>query len=480
MRGFMSFNMRADNPVIRAQRAGSTKQDPAYTVAITIFALCLAGAIVLADDQWPRFRGEDGGVAADHPSLPDVWGPSQNIIWKVDVPGRSWSSPIVWGDHVFVTTAINTSETETLLPVSAYVSRSNGGTMTFMDIAKPSASHRWVVCDFDLKTGRIRWERVVHTGVPAKSRHVKNSYASETPVTDGERVYAYFGDVGLFVFDMNGKPVWSKPMDAFDTLTGFGHAQSPVVDDRHVYIVNDNEEHSYMAAFNKRSGDQVWRVDRKETSNWSTPLVWKNERRTEIVTAATGAVRSYGSDGTLLWQLTGMSTFAVPSPLAANGLLYVMSGYSASALRPAYAIRPGAAGDISLKSNETSNDYIAWSDSTLGTFHPSPLVYRGCYYILHDRGFLTCNDPATGKPIYPRQRINTADTATFTASPWAYNGKVFALSEDGDTYVFQAGPEFKVVGKNSLNEMSLATPAVAGGSLIIRTASKLYRISKSK
>ena len=180
----------------------------------------------------------------------------------------------------------------------------------------------------------------------------------------------------------------------------------------------------------------------------------------------------------LLWQLTGMSTFAVPSPFAANGLLYVMSGYTASALRPAYAIRPGAKGDISLKADETSNEYIAWADRTLGTFHPSPLVYQGCYYILHDRGFLTCNDPATGKSIYPRQRIST-DTATFTASPWAYNGKVFALSEDGDTFVFQAGPEFKVLGKNSLNEMALATPAVAGGSLIIRTVSKLYRISKT-
>jgi len=448
-------------------------------IAVVLCLVWLARAIVSADDHWPRFRGADGGVAADHPSLPDVWGPSQNIIWKVDVPGTSWSSPIVWGDHVFVTTAINTVETERLLSVSAYVSRSNGGTMTFMDVTKPSAAHRWVVYDFDLKTGRIRWERVVHSGVPAKSRHLKNSYASETPVTDGERVYAYFGDVGLFAIDMNGKPVWSKPMDAFETLTGFAHAQSPVVDDRHVYIVNDNEEHSYIAAFDKRTGDQVWRVDRKETSNWSTPLVWKNERRTEIVTAATGAVRSYALDGTLLWQLTGMSTFAVPSPLAVDGLLYVMSGYTASALRPAYAIRPGAAGDISLKPNQTSNDYIVWSDSTLGTFHPSPLIHRGCFYILHDRGFLTCNDPATGKPIYPRQRINTEDTATFTASPWAYNGKVFALSEDGDTYVFQAGPGFKVVGKNSLNEMSLATPAVAGGSLIIRTASKLYRISKS-
>ena len=315
-------------------------------------ALCgvaLGFAVASADEEWPRFRGSNGGVAADHPSLPDQWGPAQNIVWKIDVPGRSWSSPVIWGDHVFVTTAINTLETESLLPVASYVSRSNGGTMTFMDVSKPSAPHRWVLYDVDLKTGRIRWERVAHTGVPAKSRHVKNSYAAETPVTDGERVYVYFGDVGLFAFDMDGKPLWSRPMDALEMQTGFGHAASPVVDDSRVYIVNDNEEQSFIAAYDKRTGAQVWRVDRKEASNWTTPLVWKNELRTEIVTAATGGVRSYNVNGRLLWQFTGMSTFAVPSPLASGGLLYVMSGYTASPLRPAYAIRPGATGDISLK-----------------------------------------------------------------------------------------------------------------------------------
>jgi len=446
--------------------------------AVALCGVALGIAVASADDEWPRFRGSNGGVAADHPSLPDQWGPAQNIVWKIDVPGRSWSSPVIWGDHVFVTTAINTLEPESLLTVASYVSRSNGGTMTFMDVSKPSVPHRWVLYDVDLKTGRIRWERVSHTGVPAKSRHLKNSYAAETPVTDGERVYAYFGDVGLFVYDMDGKPLWSRSMDALEMQTGFGHAASPVVDDSRVYIVNDNEEQSFIAAYDKRTGAQVWRVDRKEGSSWTTPLVWKNELRTEIVTAATGGVRSYDVNGGLLWQFTGMSTFAVPSPLASGGLLYVMSGYTASPLRPAYAIRAGATGDISLKPDQTSSEFIVWADRTLGTFHASPLVYRGCYYILHDRGFLTCNDPGTGKPIYPRQRISS-DTATFTASPWAYNGKVFALSEDGDTFVFQSGPEFKVLGKNSLNEMALATPAVAGGSLIIRTASKLYRISKS-
>ena len=172
-----------------------------------------------------------------------------------------------------------------------------------------------------------------------------------------------------------------------------------------------------------------------------------------------------------------MSTFAIPSPIAANGLLYLTSGYPGDRLRPAYAIRPGATGDISLKADQTGNEFIVWSHPTLGPYHPSALVYAGCYYTLHDRGFLTCNDPKTGKEIYPRQRISV-DATGFTASPWAYNGKVFALSEDGDTFVIQAGPQFKVLGKNSLEEMTLATPAVANGSVIIRTASKLYRIGR--
>src|SRR5712671_764534 len=194
---------------------------------VVILWTALALTAVSADDTWPQFRGPQGGVAADDPTLPDSWGPSQNIIWKIDVPGRSWSSPIIWGDHIFLTTAINALE-DPLLPVGKYVSRSNGGTMTFRDIAPPSAPHRWMVYDVELNTGRIRWERQVASGVPAQPRHMKNSYATETPVTDGERVYAYFGNVGLFAFDMNGALVWSKEMGPFATRSGWGSAASPV------------------------------------------------------------------------------------------------------------------------------------------------------------------------------------------------------------------------------------------------------------
>jgi outer membrane protein assembly factor BamB len=445
-------------------------------VLLAIVIVGIASALPRAEN-WPQFRGLQAGVAADDPALPDTWGPTQNIVWKTDVPGTAWSSPVVWGDHVFVTSAINTKAEEPLRPTAEYLSRSIGGPMTAKDISLSTDVHRWMVYDVDFKTGRIRWERQVQQAVPAKTRHQKNSYASETPVTDGDRVYAYFSSAGLFAFDMNGKPIWSKPMDPLTVRSGWSGAASPVVHRGRVYIVNDNDEHSFVAAYDAQAGTELWRVSRDEASNWTTPFVWENAQRTEIVTPGTKKVRSYGLDGKLLWELSGMSVIDIPTPFAKNGLLYVESGYPGDQLRPVYAIRPGASGDISLKPDETSNGFVVWSNPALGTYATSALAYGDYYYTLFDRGILACHDAKTGKEIYPRQRI-TADASGFTASPWAYNGKIFAMSEDGDTYVVQAGPAFKVLGRNSLNEMTLATPAIANGSLIVRTASKLYRIGK--
>ncbi len=429
--------------------------------------------------HWQQFRGPQAGVAPDDPRLPDTWTTTENVAWRIDIPGRSWSSPIVWDDHVFVVTVVNTkTPQQPLNPVITYLARSLGGTMSGADISKPTDEQRWMLYDIDVRTGRIRWERQVHAALPEQTVHQKNSYASETPITDGERVYVYLGYVGLFAFDMSGAPVWSKPMDAPRMRTGWGTAASPVLHDGRLYIVNDNEDRSFIAAFDARTGAQLWRTAREdERSNWATPFVWQNEQRTEIVTTGTRKVRSYDTNGNLLWELAGMTSIHAVTPVAGHGLLFVSSGYFPDNPRPTYAIRPGASGDISLKASETSNEFIAWSNPTLASAYPSPLVLGDQYYTLMDRGFLTSNDPRTGKEVYGRQRI-AVDSGTFTASPWAYNGKIFAISEDGDTFVMQAGPSFKLLGRNALGEMTLASPAVANGSLFIRTATKLYRITK--
>jgi hypothetical protein len=443
-----------------------------------------AASALLRAENWPQFRGLQAGVALDDPALPDTWGVDQNVAWKVDLPGTAWSSPVVWGDHVFVTSAINTKG-EALLTApdgvefgpGRFIARSLGGTMSGTDLEVTKDVHRWMVYDIDFKSGTIRWQQQVHEGAPGQSRHQKNSFATETPVTDGERVYAYFSGLGLFAFDMNGKALWSKPMDAMTTRGGMGGAASPVIHDGRVYIVNDNDVQSFMAAYDARTGAQIWRVTRDEGGNFATPFVWQHPQRVEIVTKGSKKVRSYSVDGKVLWELSGLSSWDVPTPFSRHGLLYLASGYPTDSLRPVYAVRPGAAGDISLKPEETSNSYVAWSNPTLGTYATSALVYGDYYYTLFDRGLISCHDARTGKEIYRRTRV-TMDATAFTASPWAYNGRIFAISEDGDTYVMQAGPEFKLLGKNSLSEITLATPAVANGSVIIRTASKLYRIAK--
>jgi outer membrane protein assembly factor BamB len=434
-----------------------------FIAAFTLLALGSAAA-----DDWPAFRGLSAGVAPDHPDLPERWSATENVRWTTAIPGLGWSSPVVWGSHVFLASVVNTAGPEAPKP-GFYLG----------DWPASTAPHRWMVYDVDLETGRIRWEREVGSAPPARAKHLKNSYASETPVTDGERVYFYFGNLGLFAFDLTGRLVWSTSIGPFATRNNWGTGASPALHRGRLYIVNDNDERSFLAAFDARTGKEIWRVDRAEGTNWATPFVWEHPQRTEIVTAGSDRVRSYDLSGELLWEFSGMSTISIPTPFARFGLLYVSSGYVADARRPAYAIRPGASGDISLKSGETSNHAIAWSLPTGAPYNPTPIVYGDYYYTLFDRGFFTAHDARTGREVYPRQRIAT-DASGFTASPWAYNGRIFAMSEDGDTYVIQAGPEFRLLGKSSLNEMTLATPAVAGGSLIVRTASKLYRMTATR
>jgi outer membrane protein assembly factor BamB len=421
-----------------------------------------------APSHWPQFRGADSTGVADGAGFPEHWGTNENVAWKIPVPGRGWSSPIVWGNRIFLTTVTSAGEMEAPKKGLYF-----GGERK--EVSK--AEHQWVVLCYDLKDGRELWRKTARRGTPPNPLHVKNTYASQTPVTDGERLYAYFGNIGLFCYDLKGSLLWSTNWPAVKTRYGWGAAASPVLHDGRLFIVNDNEEKSYLVVLDAKTGRQLWRQERDEPTNWATPYVWKNDRRTELITPGRGKVRSYDLEGRLLWEFGGMSTIVIPTPFSKFGLLYVCSGYVGDKIRPVFAIRPGASGDISLKPGETNNAFIAWHQPTAGPYNPSPLVYGDQLYVLFDFGFLSAHDARTGRQIYDKQRIRM-ETTSFTASPWAANGRIYALSEDGDTFVFQAGPDYRLLHKNSLDEMCMATPAIAGDRLLIRSLSQLYCIGR--
>ncbi|MEO2197081.1 MAG: PQQ-binding-like beta-propeller repeat protein [bacterium] len=436
-------------------------------LCLVVSSWCLLS--VAAAQEWPRFRGPDGaGIVTmpDDPALPDTWSRTQNVVWRTDIPGVGWSSPVVWGRTVFVTAVVSDGAVEA--PI--------GGLYRDGERPPPVDVHHWMAYAVDLDSGDIRWQTELFSGAPDHSKHLKNSFASETPVTDGERLYVYFGNVGVFCLDLDGRELWSVEWPPVRTRSGWGTGASPVLHNGRLYVVSDNDDQSFITALSAETGAEVWRTPRDEGTNWATPYVWEHEVRTEIVTTGADQVRSYDLDGRLLWQLGGLSSITVPMPFSRFGLLYLEAGYTGDRQRPVYAIRPGATGDISLEPGQTSNDYIAWHLPQGGTYNTSPLVYGDYYYTLMDRGFMTAHDARTGEQIYSRRRI--AVGTGFTASPWAYNGQIFAMSEEGETFVIRAGSDFEVLHTNDLDEFTLATPAIVDASLIIRTHSALYRIAE--
>jgi outer membrane protein assembly factor BamB len=438
-------------------------------VAAIVFAGLETTVARTAEENWPQFLGPGSRAIGANANLPDRWSATENVAWKREIPGRGWSSPIVWGDRVFLTTVVEEGK-KAAPPQKGF----------FM--AGPlsaDAKYQWKILCLDLSSGNILWERTVHEGTPFRPTHAKNSFASETPTTDGERVYAYFGNVGVFCFDLKGQPVWQQKIDPHRMRFDWGTAASPILYGERLYILNDNEGESCLLALNKLTGEKVWRVERDEKSNWSTPFVWKNEKRTEIVTPGTDKTRSYDLDGKLLWWFKGMSHITVATPYADGGLVYVTSGFSRDKERPAYAIRPGGTGDISPPSGESSNSAIAWSKPTGAPYIPTTLVYQGRFYVLYDTGTMSAFNSQTGAALFERQKL--AGGSHFTSSPWANNGRVFCLDEDGVTFVVRAGDKFEMLRKNALGDDDgcLASPAMVGDRLLIRTVSRIYCIRKN-
>ncbi|HYJ89441.1 MAG TPA: PQQ-binding-like beta-propeller repeat protein [Pyrinomonadaceae bacterium] len=452
----------------------------------------------IKDMAWPQFRGPESNPVGTHARLADRWSRTENVEWSHSIPGRGWSSPIVTGGRVYVTTVTTDGKSKPPqigteysneyvaelmkqgLPMSEVIKR-----VTERDSELPHevTLHYFVYC-LNLTNGKLEWRKEFFTGRPPGGRHRKNSFVSESPVTDGRQVYVYVANLGLWAFDLKGKQVWHTPLEANPIYLDFGTGSSPALAGKLLVIVNDNQKQQYIAAFDKQTGKQVWRTNRDiggkeqpvQHSGWSTPFVWRHALRTEIVAVGPREVISYDLTGKELWRMSGMSPVPVPTPFAYNGLLYINGGRG----RPLYAIRPGATGNISLEKdqamNNGANEYVVWSQARGGTYLPSSVAYQGAIYTLTETGILTRFDAKTGKQTY-KTRIDPSATA-FTTSPWVYNGKLFCLSEEGQTFVVATGEEFRLLHVNELDDFAQASPALVGDRLLIRTEQRLYSIRR--
>ena len=463
--------------------------------AALLCALCFISTTANAKDpEWPQFRGPESNPVGKHERLAERWSKTENVEWFQEIPGRGWSSPIVTGGKVYLTTV--TTEGKSKEPQTGteysneYVAELQKQGLSGPEIMKRLAERdlempnevmlHYVLYCFDLKTGKVEWTREFFNGRPPGGRHRKNSFTSETPVTDGKFIYLFVTNLGLWAFDLKGNQVWKTPVEPQPIYLDLGTGSSPALAGNLLIVLNDNQKQQYIAAFDKRTGKQVWRTDRDlgghaapvQRSGWSTPYVWRHALRTEIVTLGPQTVVSYDLNGKELWRLSGTAATPIPTPFAYEGLLYINGGRG----RPLFAIKPGATGDITLKENQTTNDYIVWSQARGGTYLPSSIAYQGAVYTLTETGILNRYDAKTGKQTY-KTRIDPAASA-FTTSPWAYNGKLFCLSEEGQTFVVTTGEEFKLSHVNELDDFAQASPAVVGDRLLIRTEHRLYSIRR--
>jgi outer membrane protein assembly factor BamB len=394
-------------------------------------------------------------------------------LWRTPIPGLAHSSPIVWGDTVFVTSAISSRKDATFKP----------GLYGDGDASEDRSIHKWVLYAIDKHTGRIRWERVAREGAPRNKRHIKSTYASATPVTDGRIVVAWFGSEGIHAFDVDGAPLWQVDlgrvdMGAYDIPSyEWGPASSPIIWNGLVILQCDTQTDSFVLALKLETGDIVWKTSRDELSSWGTPTVVATMSGPELVTNASNFIRGYDArTGRELWRLGGSSKITAPTPIFAEDLIVVASGRAPE--RPIFVVKPGSRGDLTLESDQTSSDAIAWSRTGRGSYMPTPLAYKGLLYVLANNGVFDAYDLKSGKELY-RQRLPLVGSG-FSASPVAADGKIYLSNEDGDMLVVRAGPTFEHVATNAIGELLMATPALSEGVIYVRGASSLFAIGAKR
>jgi outer membrane protein assembly factor BamB len=433
----------------------------------------LPRAVAAPVGNWPSFRGTEASGIAEGQKLPDQWNPAtgENVLWRTPIPGLAHSSPIVWGDLLFVTSAISSKPGATFKP----------GLYGDGDASDDRSRHRWMLYALDKRTGKIRWERVASEGEPLNKRHIKSTYASASPATDGRIVVAWFGSQGVFAYDMSGALRWKADlgrvdMGAYDIPTyEWGPASSPIIWNGLVIVQCDTQADSFLLALNAETGETVWKTDRDELPSWGTPTIVTTPAGPELITNASRFIRGYEpKTGRELWKLGGSSQLTAPTPIFANGLHIVASGRAPE--RPIFAVKPGSRGDLTLPKNQTESTQVVWSKTGRGSYMPTPLAYRGILYVLANNGVFDAYDIATGKEIY-RQRLPQVGSG-FSASPVAADGKIYLSSEDGDMVVVEAGTTFRLITTNTMGETLMATPALSAGVMYVRGASSLFAIGK--
>jgi len=438
--------------------------------ASLLSVLALVGAGAAAAGDWPQFRGPSGSGVGDGAKPPVHWDTAKkvNILWTAEVPGLAVSSPVVWGDQVFVTTAISSD------PKQKFRTGLYGDT----DPVNDNSPHQWKVMAFDKNTGKLLWEQIACEGIPKTKRHPKSSQASPSPATDGKVVIAYFGSMGLYAYSISGKLLWKKDLGIqnagwfFDPDSEWGAGSSPVIFKNSVIVQCDRQKDSFLAAYDLKDGKELWRTARAEISSWGTPTIVQAKDHAEIATNGPKAIRGYDADtGKQLWTLGPNSEITCTTPVSSNGLIFVTAGYPP--VQPIYAIKVGSTGDLTLKDGKDSSDAIAWSKLRGGVYLPSPIAYGEYLYMLSNNGVLSAYEAKSGTRVY-QQRVG--EGGSFVASPVEAGGMLYLSDEDGDVYVVKAGAQYELLAKNSIGEPILATTALAGNVLIVRGEKHLFAV----
>jgi outer membrane protein assembly factor BamB len=420
------------------------------------------------DGYWPGWRGASGQGVSEETRLPLEWSATKNVRWKSEIAGRGFSSPAVWGKRIFLTTDI---EGDVVPGAKAVVHFDEGKEFVHPDGVGADRKHSFKVIALDADSGKTVWQRTAWEGTPYDSRHKRGAYAAPTPVTDGKSVFVSFGGEGLYAYDFAGKPLWKVALGGIATM-GVGYGISPLLHGGLLIVQCDEDSgaKSFIAAYDKKTGREVWRTPRKVQVSWATPILVKAGKRDELVTAGAEHVIAYDpATGKELWRMKGLESNAVPSPVAGPDVVVVSSGYPA---KVAIAVKPGGSGDV------TGTAQVLWRYAKGTAYVPSPILYGNYVYLVTDRGLLTCLDARTGEVQYEGARPPAG--TSFMASPVAYDGKLLLVNMDGDAFVVKAGPSFEVLKANPMGEPMAASPAIAKGRLYIRGEKSLFCIEAGK